>query len=199
MLHLLPSAQRPLVDRVRAGDVSARGAWFDAEVGRIQGLVFRLVGPRAEVADLVQDIFVQAFGAVGQFEGDERDLGAWLTGVAVNVVHMHLKKLRVRRIMHFFSDVAQEAEELAGPRVDPELRRAALRVWAVLDRFPTDERLVFALRYFNQLELGELAEVLNVSLSTAKRRLSAARARFLDFARRDVVLADWAVRFGHDD
>jgi len=187
------------VERLRAGDVSARGAWFDAEVGRLQSLVFRLVGPRAEVADLVQDIFVQAFASVGDFEGDEQALGAWLTGVAVNVVRMHLKKLRVRRLMHFWGDVANEADALESPHVDPELRRAALRVWTVLDTFPTDERLVFALRYFNQLELGELAEVLNVSLSTAKRRLSAARARFLGVAQRDAVLAQWAARFGHDD
>jgi DNA-directed RNA polymerase specialized sigma24 family protein len=41
------------------------------------------------------------------------------------------------------------------------------------------------------MELSDVAEATNVSLSTVKRRLSRAHARFVEAAENDAALADW--------
>jgi RNA polymerase sigma-70 factor (ECF subfamily) len=56
---------------------------------------------------------------------------------------------------------------------------------------PVDERIVFALRFVDGMELGEIAEACELSLSTIKRRLGKAEERFTRIAGREPSLVDW--------
>lgn len=151
-LHLVsPPDDDGFIEALKQGDVAARGSWFDREFGRVQGLVVRLVGPRSDVPDLVHDVFLHAFRSVPSFEGAGSDLRAWLTGVTVRVVRGHIRKWRVRRILQLWGDAEDEAQSVTTPEASPAARAAVLRTWALLETFPTDERLAFSLRFFNQL------------------------------------------------
>ena len=55
---------------------------------------------------------------------------------------------------------------------------------SILDRLPVDERLAFALRYINGLELVAVAAACDVSLATVKRRLQRAERSFVAAAKR---------------
>lgn len=192
-LQLVPNdPQGPFVEALQRGDTTARARWFDIEVARVQGLVVRLVGPRADLDDLVHDVFVQAFASVQRFRGGGDDLKAWLTGVTVRVVRGQLRKWRVRRLVLLWRTSDDDVEPDA-PSADasPAERAAVARTWALLTGLPTDERIAFALRYFQGLELTEVADAMDVSLSTAKRRLHAARERVLAAARVDPLLVEW--------
>jgi RNA polymerase sigma-70 factor (ECF subfamily) len=192
-LQLVPNdPQGPFVEALQRGDTTARARWFDIEVARVQGLVVRLVGPRADLDDLVHDVFVQAFASVQRFRGGGDDLKAWLTGVTVRVVRGQLRKWRVRRLVMPWRTSDDDVEPDA-PSADasPAERAAVARTWALLTGLPTDERIAFALRYFQGLELTEVADAMDVSLSTAKRRLHAARERVLAAARVDPLLVEW--------
>jgi RNA polymerase sigma-70 factor (ECF subfamily) len=61
----------------------------------------------------------------------------------------------------------------------------------LLGRLPSDERIAFALRHIEGMELGRLAEACGVSLATIKRRLARAEQRFARAAARDEVLKRW--------
>ena len=68
----------------------------------------------------------------------------------------------------------------------------ALRAtYAVLEKLPADERIAFALRFVEGLELTQVAEACAVSLATIKRRLAKAEARFLALAGRQPALEPW--------
>ncbi len=77
---------------------------------------------------------------------------------------------------------------------DPRARLALARVRRALDKLSADERIAFTLRYFEQLELKEVADAMDVSLSTVKRRLKAAEKRFVELAQKDPHLRDWLER-----
>jgi len=62
------------------------------------------------------------------------------------------------------------------------------RVKVALDRLGVDERLCFTLRYFEGLELTEVAEA---SLSTAKRRIWRAEEAFNELVKRDPEIRAW--------
>jgi RNA polymerase sigma-70 factor (ECF subfamily) len=55
---------------------------------------------------------------------------------------------------------------------------------------PADERIAFALRFIDSMELQEIAEIVKVSLSTVKRRLQRAERMFLQKARQDALLSE---------
>jgi len=71
------------------------------------------------------------------------------------------------------------------------VRDATRRVYRVLDTLPEDERIAFALRFIDDMELTDVAEACDVSLATIKRRLDRAEATFVARARKDVVLSGW--------
>ena len=71
--------------------------------------------------------------------------------------------------------------------------QAALgRAYALLERLPAMERAAFGMRFIEGMKLEEVAEALDVSLATAKRRLQSARERFAKLAAGDALLRDWA-------
>ncbi len=70
--------------------------------------------------------------------------------------------------------------------------RESLRVtYAVLDRLGVDERIAFALRFIEGLELAEIAAACGVSFNTVRRRLARAEKRFLALAQREPALHEW--------
>jgi RNA polymerase sigma-70 factor (ECF subfamily) len=82
---------------------------------------------------------------------------------------------------------------------DPEAREVLRRFYAVLDQLPARDRLVFALRYLESMTLEEIAEALDVSLSTVKRNLTHASGRVSRWIAADPDLVTFFERRRRDD
>jgi RNA polymerase sigma-70 factor (ECF subfamily) len=68
----------------------------------------------------------------------------------------------------------------------------ALRaLYRALDALPTDERLAFTLRFFENVELPEGARLAGTSLATFKRRIAAAKLRLWSLTGEDPILAPY--------
>ena len=72
--------------------------------------------------------------------------------------------------------------------VNPEVKEGVARLYVALERLDASSRVLFVLRHVEELELTELAQALNLSVSTVKRRLAQAERRFEAIARRDPTL-----------
>lgn len=106
-----------------------------------------------------------------------RDAGAlreFVLAVAVNVLRRELRRRWVRRRVLLSHDGA--VPEMEGPTADPEARQALARCYAILDKLGARERAAFVLRYMEERTLDEVAQVLDVSLSTAKRLVNKSTA-----------------------
>ncbi|MEZ4298352.1 MAG: sigma-70 region 4 domain-containing protein [Polyangiaceae bacterium] len=62
--------------------------------------------------------------------------------------------------------------------------------YAVLGELPADERIAFALRFIEGMELTEVAASCGVSLATVKRRIGRAEGRSVEKARQHPILAE---------
>jgi RNA polymerase sigma-70 factor (ECF subfamily) len=100
---------------------------------------------------------------------------------------------RSRRVWlrRFVDSAEEERREPAFVGVDFEARLAVQAVYTVLGDLPTDDRIAFALRFIDGMELTEVAHACQVSLTTIKRRLARAERRFITKARRFPELAQW--------
>jgi RNA polymerase sigma-70 factor (ECF subfamily) len=188
---------RELVALVLDGDRAAPTLLFDRHAPHVTRVLRRMLGATGDHADLVSEVFVRAIDRLHRLErlDDPRSLERWLTRIAVFAARERLRSERRRRWLVLFSssdvpDLDADSWAGAGPSQLDELeaRDSVRRLFVVLDKFPIDERLVFTLRYLEEMELADVASACGVSLATCKRRLARADARFVPLARRDPVL-----------
>lgn len=179
-----------LLAGVRAGNPLAMEALYDRYVGDVRRILLHTLGPRLDLADLIQDVFVGVLTSVRSV----REAGAlrgWLFQVTVRTARKHLRTNSRRWWLKLWPNGdeldAQPANELEDNASD-----AVQATFRILESMNAEERLVFSLRYISGMELLEMAELCEMSLSTVKRRLARAQQRFHAAARSDDALRDWA-------
>lgn len=174
--------------RLRAGDRTAIAALFDRHADAIERVLHRVLGLDTEIPDLLQDVFVHAMQGASRYKGELGSVLPWLIQIAVRSARKHIRRRTTRRWLGL-----TETDELpdAPATIDPEQQAALARVYRALDRMPARERIPFALRFIDGMQLVEVADACELSLATAKRRLAKARTRFTAIASRDAILSAW--------
>ena len=137
---------------------------------------------------------MHSWGPSGRFTPcrDPSALKPWLSRVAALTARKALRTRSRRAWLRLFTNAAQERRwEPAELGSDPEARQALRESYVLLDELPVDERIVFALRFIDGMELAEVAAACQVSLATVKRRLQRAERRFVGRATQRPVLVEW--------
>ena len=162
------------------GELAATLA-YDRFSPMVRGLVRRALGPRLDVEDVVQEVFVRVFDTVHRLREQER-LRSYVASIAVNVVRSALRRHRVRSFVRL-SDTGTPPDTVQQP-ASQETAHAISRLYGLLDELRPESRLLFTLRYFEEMTVQEIAEHLGVSHATAKRRL----ARTTEYVMRKAAL-----------
>jgi RNA polymerase sigma-70 factor (ECF subfamily) len=182
-----------LVAALVSGDRTAGRQIWERYRSLVQGLLRGVFGPAEDMDDAVQEVFVRLLRSAHRI-GDGALLRSYVVTLALNVARAELRRRKVRRLFALAhgSPAGARLPGLApSAPVDPQTHAALGRLYAALDRLPTDERLLFTLRYVEELELAEIAAASRVSLATVKRRLARAIARLVARVRNDVLLAEY--------
>ena len=174
-----------LIARLQARDASAFAELVRAQGPRMLAVARRLLRSDDDAADAVQEAFISAFRAIGNFEGGAK-LSTWLHRIVVNASLMRLRN-RTRRpevsidelLPKFVDDGGHidEPREWRSPEPLDALERRETRemVRGLIDKLPTDYRTVLLLRDIEGLDTKETAELLGVTPNAAKIRLHRAR------------------------
>jgi RNA polymerase sigma-70 factor (ECF subfamily) len=109
--------------------------------------------------------------------------------IAARTAFRAIRARKARAWLKFWEP--SEVPEVVCEGADPDVLEAHRHTYALLERMPAEERVIFALRYIDGMELERIAAVCEVSLATIKRRLSRAEQRFAHAAERDSVLRPW--------
>jgi RNA polymerase sigma-70 factor (ECF subfamily) len=178
-----------LVEGLRAGHPGAVAAFYDRFAPHVHRVLARVLGADRELSDVHHDVFVRALGSAKDIS-EPAALKAWITQVAVFTARTCIQK-RSRRWWLRLLPPDEVPEQEAPPTPSGEVNEALQATYQVLDKLPADERIAFALRFVDGMELTEVAQGCGVSLATIKRRLARAEDRFLAMARRQPALKDW--------
>ncbi len=183
-----------LVGAIRDGNTSAKAELFRRYAPQLERLITHVLGYDSELADILQETFAAALRSLGGLK-DPEALKPWLFSIATRTAKKALRtRARRRWLRHFTDDEDEARHEPSVEPQNPESLRAAREVYAILERLSVDDRLVFALRYINELELAAVATLCGVSLATAKRRLRKAEKRFVAAAMNVPTLVAWIER-----
>jgi RNA polymerase sigma-70 factor (ECF subfamily) len=180
-----PNDEAELVRRARDNDSWAADQLVRRYQKKIYGIAYRLCGFDPEEArDMAQEVFLQAFRNISQFEGRSR-FSTWLYRVAVNAC-LDARRRRRRWIDMILpwrgkkedgQDPADALETIAAPEdgSDPvasvsnaELKRDVKRA---LRRLSEHQRTVFQLKVFQEMSIAEIAAVTGMAEGTVKSHL----------------------------
>jgi RNA polymerase sigma factor (sigma-70 family) len=163
---------------------------FDSFHALVHSLLIKSLGPRGEIADLVGDVFLTFFLSAHRIR-NALAVKSYLVSITMNLAR---RELRLRKRRQLFQRLGaggtQEYDQEPG-QDDPKAKAALIQLSRILDELSADDRAAFVLSHLEGMPVPEIAGVLNVSESTAKRRIRRANEIVLKRVRRNALLADY--------
>lgn len=180
-----PPTDERLLEALRAKRPGTWLSFYDSYAPYVLSVLRKVMGPDRELEDLLQDVFARALEGIDRVRDAEK-LKPWLRGLTVFTARETLRRRKWRSWLPL-GNPDEEEDVIPFPTTTDALEERLLlrKVKAVLDSLNVDDRLAFTLRHFEGLELTEVAETLQMSLSTAKRRIWRAEAEFKRRAEQD--------------
>ena len=170
----LTAEQRELVARALRGDADA----FDDIFERYSGLMLRTAYGIVKDRDIAEDAVQNALIKAWQYLPSLSETGAlrpWLLRIVVNQC-LDFKR-RLARSRMFLSQSFSEQETLLASQVADDARGCMERCWDLahtVKQLPAKQQHVIALHYYQGMTLSAIAQRLQISENTLKKRLQAA-------------------------
>ena len=151
-------------------DEGTRNEAFNLLITKYQEKIYwhvrRLVIDHDDADDLVQEVFIKVWKNLGKFRSDSK-LYTWIYRIATNESITFLNKQKQRN-QTSFEDVSEElAESLIassyfnGDKIQMKLQQALLTL-------PEKQRLIFNMKYYDELKYDEISEILGTSVGALK-------------------------------
>ena len=174
--HDTAADESRLVNLARAGDHEAFGILVERHQRRLWMVCRQYVGPD-EADAATQETFLKAFQGLAVFDG-RAAFSTWLTRIGINNCLDQLRRRRREglRIEEPDDDerpgvLAEVADDRSGPEERTMQRDAVARLATCERSLPERQREIFRLRFYAELELGDIAEALGVHVGTVKTQL----------------------------
>ena len=171
-------------------DVWAPAAIWGRYYPLVRRIAFRASGPGRDVDDIIQEVFLRLFRRLPGLR-DPSALRAFVLAITVRVIKGEQRVRWLKRWLGLFPEGEAPDDEAGDDAADHEARQALERFYAILDRLSPKHRTAFVLRYVENLELGDVADALDVSLATIKRWLPRIAQRVFAQAKGDPALAPY--------
>jgi RNA polymerase sigma-70 factor (ECF subfamily) len=189
------SADDDLVARCRAGDSRAFRAIWELYRADVTRLLYRMIGRRSELEDLLQEVFVQVHRSIKNFRAESR-LSTWIYRVAVNVALMHRRAAKSRPVIVAAPQEPLLLDESSPPDEQLLRRRRIEALYRLLDRVSDKKRAVYVLHELEGMTPNEISKVVGAPVLTVRTRLFYARREVLAMLREEPALAAVADELG---
>ena len=191
-------SEQDLVQRAAAGEVAA----FESIIRRHNRVMFRaargILRTDAESEEVVQEAYLKAWRALPAFRGEAK-LSTWLVRIAMNEAFARARR-RSAEVVPLApagprppSQEQEAMEDPPDPAHGPEqaalLQEMRRLVEARIDALPAQFRIVFMLRAVEELDVDEVALLLQVPPATVRTRFFRARSALRESLARDVDFA----------
>src|SRR5882724_4176983 len=164
-----------IVERALTGDPEAFGEIVRRWERRIFALAFGMLGREEDARDATQETFLAAFRNLRGFRGEAK-VSSWLHRIAVNQCITRQRRAKVRNEAALDDEQEKDAANFSAPlRYSParavECRQTTQAVRRAVNSLPVELRQVVVMKEFEELTFREIAEALDLPLSTVKSRL----------------------------
>lgn len=171
--------------------LAGRQQAFAEIMERHRTAIYRLTrghtGEPDETLDLVQETFIAAYRALGDYD-QERPMRAWLSRIAINKCRDWARRRTVRRFLVSLplgraDPMSQVPDDVAMPDDAAAAREELELLWAAVAALPQNLKEPLILRTVEGLSQAETAKVLRISEKAVETRLYRARAKLVPLRR----------------
>lgn len=133
---------------------------------RLYWQIRKMVLSHDDANDVLQDVLVKAWMNIGNFRGDSK-LSTWLYRIAINESITFINKKRNQNNISmdeddsFLMNTLEGDEYFDGDEAQKILQHAVLTL-------PEKQRLVFQMKYFDEMKYDDISEVLGTSVGALK-------------------------------
>lgn len=188
----LGSVDERWIAALRTGEPAALERLARSEAPRVAGLLRSLLGPRADIEDLVQTVFLETCRALPGFRGDSA-VSSFVGGITVRVARRAMRPSAWTRLRGEWS---REPAAHGDPEQAAQQSEQLRRVHAALERLSSKKRAAFLLWALEGLEVAAIAELMQASVPATKSRILYAQRELRQRAERDPYLRELVGRSG---
>jgi RNA polymerase sigma-70 factor (ECF subfamily) len=164
-----------IVERALTGDAEAFGEIVRRWERRIFALTYGMLGREEDARDATQETFLAAFRNLRGFRGEAK-VSSWLHRIAVNQCITRQRRAKVRNEAALDDEQEKDAAKFSAPlkyspALSVESRQTTRAVRLAVNSLPLELRQVVVMKEFEELTFREIADALDLPLSTVKSRL----------------------------
>ena len=164
----IPQEDPQLIEQLRQPQTVRRA--FNEVISRYSEPLYwqirSMVQSHDDASDLLQNTFLKAWQSIENFRGDAK-LSTWLYKIAINESITFLAQERRRQNISLDDQAASLAAIIeADTNIDGD--RLALRLRQAIASLPEKQRLVFNMKYYDDLKYEEISQILGTSVGALK-------------------------------
>jgi RNA polymerase sigma-70 factor (ECF subfamily) len=173
-METVPSDEN-IVERALRGDAEAFSEIVLRWERRIFALAYGILGREEDARDATQETFLAAFRSLRGFRGEAK-VSSWLHRIAVNQCITRQRRAKVRNEAALDEEQEKDAAKFSTPvSFSPantiESRQITEAVRCAVNSLPIELRQIVVMKEFEELTFREIADTLDLPLSTVKSRL----------------------------
>jgi RNA polymerase sigma-70 factor (ECF subfamily) len=147
-----------LVEKAAGGDFEAFGELYNIYLDRIYRYVFYQVKDKMTAEDLLEEIFVKAWKAIGSYRGKGQAFSAWLYRIAHNYLVDYFRKSQKRRSLEI-----ERVAIVASDEGEFEKRATRQELLEALSCLRDNQRQVIILKFIEGLDNREISQIMGKS------------------------------------
>lgn len=115
--------------------------------------------------DVLQEVFIKVWDNLWSFRGNAQ-LFTWLYRIATNEALNYLRKQK--RLRFFTAEINEALIEMLPDQLSPNADEVERKLQHAILRLPDKQRLVFHLKYYEDLSYEQIAEITDTSVGALK-------------------------------
>ena len=155
-------------------------AMMDTYQSRLYWHIRRLIVQHDLAQDVLQDTFIKAYNNFGQFKQDSK-LYTWLYRIATNEALQQLAKLK--KMQKTDEDAEYYMQNLVAQNAEHDAEEIQVLLQKAIQTLPEKQKLVFNIRYYDELSFEEISNILEMSASTCKTNYHYAKEKIENYIR----------------
>lgn len=155
---------------------------MDAYQSRLYWHIRRIIVDHNLAQDVLQDTFIKAYQNFHQFKQDSQ-LYTWLYRIATNESLQQLNKLK--RMQRTDEDPDYHLQNMVADNAAPDAEDIQILLQKAIHSLPEKQKLVFTMRYYDDLPYEELSKILDMSVGTLKTNYHYAKQKVEDFIKQN--------------
>ena len=176
--HMNPAESSWLISACIAGNEDAIETLVCAYESGVFKLALSICNDVSEAYEITQETFISVLRSLPSYQ-EKKSFKAWLYTITINTARSHLRKRRfAEKLRNTLTSIFLiETQKSSRPEEVAIQNEKEAILWDALNGLDERHRMVTILRYFHELSIAEISEILSVPEGTIHSRLHSARER----------------------